>query len=186
MVTARKRLTLNQFLKLPEQEPALEFEEGRITQKVSPRAEHSGVQSGILRLFEEYCAPRRLARAFPELRFTLAGRSYVLDVSVYLWDHVLLDERGRVSSDPFPPPDIAIEIASPEQSVGVLIAKCHWYVENEVKAALLADPADDSVRYFLPGQPYQTCFGDDRIDLSWLLPGLGLTPREVFASLQMR
>lgn len=186
MVTARKPLTLNQFLKIPEQEPALEFEEGRITQKVSPRGQHSAVQSGILELFNRYGMPRRLARAFPELRFTFRQRSYVPDVAIYLWDRVLVDERGQVSSDPFPPPDIAIEIASPEQSIGVLIAKCQWYVDNEVKAALLADPADASLRYFRPGQPHQTCYGDERIDLGAILPGFELTARQVFASLEMR
>lgn len=186
MVTARKPLTLNQFLKIPEQEPALEFEEGRITQKVSPRGEHSTLQLGIAKQFDAYCLPRRLARAFTELRFTFAGRSYVPDVSVYLWDRVVLNERGEVSSDPFPPPDIAIEIASPEQSIGDLVVKCQWYVENEVKAALLADPADHALGCFLPGQPDRTLYGDERIDLSQVLPGFELSAREVFASLQMR
>jgi hypothetical protein len=30
-------LTLNQFLELPEEEPALEFEAGQVTQKMAPR-----------------------------------------------------------------------------------------------------------------------------------------------------
>jgi len=36
--------------KLPEREPPLEYEEGRITQKVSPKGKHSFVQGGLVDL----------------------------------------------------------------------------------------------------------------------------------------
>jgi hypothetical protein len=37
-------MTLVEFLALPEEEPALEFADGRVEQKVSPKGKHSGLQ----------------------------------------------------------------------------------------------------------------------------------------------
>ena len=48
MATTSKKLTLEHFLKLREKEPALEFEEGRMRQKVSPKGEHSVVQVALV------------------------------------------------------------------------------------------------------------------------------------------
>ena len=86
MATTSKKLTLEQFLTLPEEEAPLEYEEGRIIQKVSPKGEQSKLQPAFARLFDEFAEPSGLARAFTELGFTHGGRSYVPDVSVYLWD----------------------------------------------------------------------------------------------------
>ena len=63
-------------------------------------------------------------RAFTELRATFGGHSYVPDVSVYLWERVPLDARGRVANDFVEPPDV--EIVSPEQSVNALVRRCVW------------------------------------------------------------
>lgn len=37
MAVLNKRMTLDEFLALPEEEPALEYGEGVVTQKVSPK-----------------------------------------------------------------------------------------------------------------------------------------------------
>lgn len=44
MVVARQRVTPDQFLGLPKEEPALECEDGATTRKVSPRGKHSARQ----------------------------------------------------------------------------------------------------------------------------------------------
>src|SRR5205823_5058350 len=44
MAIARRRMTLEQFLALDEQEPALEYVDGVVTQKLSPKFRHGLVQ----------------------------------------------------------------------------------------------------------------------------------------------
>lgn len=44
MAVARPRPTLEEFLKFPELDPPLEFEEGRVTQKVSPNLYHGKLE----------------------------------------------------------------------------------------------------------------------------------------------
>lgn len=83
MVTARQRLTLEEFLRLPEEKPALEYFQGRVTQKVSPKGRHSALQAAAVSFVNSVARPGRIAFAFPELRATWAGASLVPDVAVY-------------------------------------------------------------------------------------------------------
>lgn len=184
MATISKRMTLEQFLKLPEEKPALEYEEGRITQKVSPKGKHSVLQFKVADAVNRVAGPAKLALAFPELRFTYEGRSYVPDVSVYRHDRIPRDPDGEVVDDFFIPPDIAIEILSPSQNLSALIRKCLWYTSNGVAAALLVSRPDRSVRLFLPRQEPQVLRAQDPIDLGDLLPGFHLTVDQLFESLK--
>jgi hypothetical protein len=58
---------LEQFLRLPETRPALEFEYGRITPEGEPTAEHRVLQKHLLNLFHAL----GVGRACPELRIVM-------------------------------------------------------------------------------------------------------------------
>lgn len=81
------------------------------------------------------------------------------------------------------PPDIAIEVVSPGQSVIALIRKCLKYLDMGTAVAILADPEDEAVLIFRPDQPMRVLQSDDHIDLDDLLPGFDLTPRRLFDSI---
>lgn len=184
MAVLHRKLTLEEFLKLPEEEPALEFAEGMVTQKVAPKGHHSALQYAVCEVFNQFAQPRKLARAFPELRFTFAGRSYVPDAAVYRWDRVPVDSTGRLVNDFLEPPDLAVEIVSPEQSVTALVRKCLWYVANGVRIALLVDSDDESVLVFHPDRVPVARRGLDQIDVGDVLSGLELTVQDLFESLR--
>lgn len=128
MVVARtqpkQRLTLEEFLALPEEKPALEYLDGVVTQKVSPERGHSEFQYVIPERINTFAYPRKLAFAFPELRTTLGGASFVPDVAVYRWDRIPRTRTARGTIDVSTPPDIAIEIASPGQGCRALLDRC--------------------------------------------------------------
>jgi Uma2 family endonuclease len=178
-------MTLKEFLALPEEEPALEYEEGVARQKVSPKGRHSALQAALVERINHFAKPRRLAYAFPELRATFAGRSYVPDVAVYRWERIPSRPDGTVADDILTPPDLAVEIASPEQRLAGLIRRCLWYVQHGVQIALLVDPDDESVLLFRPGVEAQAFHGEELIDLADLLPGCRFTARELFAALRI-
>jgi len=54
--TPSKALTLDEFLKLPETQPASEFVEGRIIQKPIPQGKHSTVQLDLGADINQYWA----------------------------------------------------------------------------------------------------------------------------------
>jgi Uma2 family endonuclease len=185
MAVAQTHMTLEKFLQLPEEKPALEFEDGMVSQKVSPKGKHSSLQYDFAEYINRQTVQRRLAKAYPELRASFSGRSYMPDVAVYRWDRIPRDEDGRVADDFFDAPDIAVEIVSPEQGVNALVRKCVWYVDHGVKIAILADPSDDSVVLFRPGKAPEALSGDDRIAFDEVLADFALTVRELFDSLYL-
>jgi Uma2 family endonuclease len=179
------RMTLEAFLRLRERKPALEFEDGEVTQKVSPKGRHSTLQEASSRSINEFAIPLQLARAFTELRTTFGGRSYVPDVAVFRWERVPTTTTGEVADDFLLPPDIAIEIVSPGQSVTRLRKRCRWYVEHGVRIALLIVPSKRLVYRFGHRGDDVLLTDDDRIDLDDVLPGFRLTVNGLFAALRM-
>ena len=189
MAIVGQRLTLEEFLALPEEKPAVEYIDGEVIQKVSPRIRHSRLQLVGSALFTGYGYPRRLADAFPELRVTFAGRSSVPDVAVFVWDRIPSDEHGDLPDDVTIPPDIGVEIVSPDQSVSKLVEHCRWYVANGVRVALPWNPGAARgrwVRAFRPNAESGHLQGADRVELGDVIPGFSFVVDELFAHLRSR
>lgn len=183
-VPQQRQLTLQKFLKLPEEKPALEYVHGVVTQKVPPKAHHSVLQYALSELVNTSCRPLRIAYAFPELRTTFAGASVVPDVAVFTWERIARDARGQLVNDVFEPPDIAIEIVSPGQRIAQQVEHCAWYVGNGVRIALMVNPRDSSVTVFRPDEPPVVLRGAAAIDVVDVLPGFELTVDTLFAALK--
>jgi Uma2 family endonuclease len=83
---------------LPETEPASEYIDGQIIQKPMPQGKHSIIQGEMVSTVNLTVKPKRIARAFPELRCTFGGRSIVPDVSVFTWQRIPRDENGEVAN----------------------------------------------------------------------------------------
>jgi Uma2 family endonuclease len=185
MVVARPVETLKQFLRRPEEKPALVYRDGAVTQKVAPKGVHSWLQSTLCRIIAEVVQPGRLAAVFTELRATFAGSSTVPDLSVFLWERVQVDGRGRIVEDFTIAPDITIEIISPGQTLKDLRELCQWYVDHGVGLALLVNPRNETIERFQPGGTPRRLLGDDPIDLAPVLPAFPLTVRGLFEPLYL-
>jgi Uma2 family endonuclease len=188
MAVAYSGLTLEQFLELPEEKPALEYFRGRVTRKMSPNAHHGRLQAFAVRVFEDLATPTGTAVAFVETRETYrdADASFVPDVSIFHVDRVPIDERGEVVLNLWVAPDIAVEILSPGQTIGSQIDRCRWYVENGVRAAVFVNPRTRTARVFRPGWESDLLRGADRIELTDVIPGVSLPVDELFAGLRIR
>jgi Uma2 family endonuclease len=184
--TERRRMTLEEFLALPDEKPALEFEpDGTVTQKMSPKGRHSTLQGFFLDVIGRFAMPRRLAVAYAELRSVYGGAAFVPDVSVYRWERIPRLADGRVADDFTEPPDIAIEIVSPGQRVNALVRRCVWYIDHGVHLALVVDADDESVLIFRRGQQPQVAREHDAVDLTDVLPGFDLSAEQIFAALRL-
>jgi Uma2 family endonuclease len=53
MAIAQRRLTLEELLALPEEEPALEYYDGTVTQKVSPQGQHTVLAQKCVTFLEQ-------------------------------------------------------------------------------------------------------------------------------------
>ena len=187
MAITRQGLTLEDFLRLPEEKPALEYEaDGTVTQKVAPQGKHSRIQGRLSAWLYDRAELRELAMAFPELRTTYSGASHVPDVAVYRWERIPRDTNGEVPDVVRLPPDVAIEIRSPDQSRSRLMRRCEWYVDHGVELALLIEPQHEMVRVFRPGAAPALLQAGDQIDFGPILPGLQLGVDDLFGWLRMR
>jgi Uma2 family endonuclease len=183
-----EQLTLDEFLRLPEEKPALEYERGVITQKMAPLGWHGLLQGDLYFRFRTHGGPVRRLKAMPETRvtWTAEGKSYVPDVIAYRLERVPLDPHGLVTNHVTLPPDIAVEIWSPGQVLGDQIDRCRWYVAHDVPVALLVHPERRRAWTFRPGAERGPLTGTDLIDLSDVSQGLAFTVEELFEELQGR
>jgi Uma2 family endonuclease len=183
MAVAREQMTLEQFLSLPEERPALEYIDGEVVQKVPPNTPHSALQYDFCALVNTYARPRRLAWAFPEHRTTYAGRSTVPDVTVYTWDRVPRDASGRLAERNFVVPDIAVEIRSPGQSFQDSLIRCLWYVANGTRVSIAVEPLDLLVAAFRPAAEPVVFQNAGLLDLTDVISGFSLDVGELLAPL---
>lgn len=181
-----QRLTLDEFLALPAEEPALELEpDGTVVQKASPQGRHSRLQLVLCERINQFAEARRLALAFPELRVVFGGAAYVPDVSVFASERIPRTAEGEVGNVFGEPPDVAVVIVSPEQSTNAMVRRCLWYVDNGVDAALLLDPADRSVVRFVQDQTARVLRGDEHIQFGTDRPGFAISVAELFGALRL-
>ena len=184
MTIATVRLTLEDFLQLPETKPASEYIEGEIIQKPMPKAKHSRLQLRTCNEINQVTETLKIAYAFPELRCTFDGRSIVPDIAVLLWEQIEFDESGEPVNDVLIAPYWAIEILSPQQSSNRVTKKIIHCLKQGCQLGLLLDPEDRSILAFLPNQQPQFCEGGDRVPVPENIP-LNLTAEQVFGWLKM-
>ncbi|BAZ08674.1 hypothetical protein NIES4071_04790 [Calothrix sp. NIES-4071] len=116
MTAIAKPITLDEFLQLPETEPASIYIDGQIYQKPMPQGEHSLLQAELCETINRIAKPQKIALALPELRCTFGGATIVPDVAVFRWERIPRTESGRIANRFENHPDWAIEILSPDQN----------------------------------------------------------------------
>lgn len=150
--TPAKAFTLNEFLKLPETEPASEYINGQIIQKPMPQGEHSAIQTELASAINSVVKPPKSARAFSELRCTFGDRSIVPDVSVFLWNRIPRKDDGGVANVFSIAPDWVVEILSPDQSQTRVTKNLLHCLQFGTQMGWLIDPEERSVFVYLPDQ----------------------------------
>ena len=140
-----KTLTLGEFLELPETKPASEYIEGQIVQKPMPQGKHSAIQGEFVPAINRVVKPKRIARAFPELRCTFGDRSIVPDIVVFVWNRIPRDENGEVSHTFSAAPDWAIEILSLAQSQTRVTKNILHCLKHGTQMGWLIDPDERTV-----------------------------------------
>ncbi|MBA2449686.1 MAG: Uma2 family endonuclease [Chloroflexi bacterium] len=180
-----QRMTLDAFLKLPEEKPYLELWDGVVVQKAWAGPRHGALQPELTSRINQFAEPRRLALAFLELTTVFGGSALTPDVTVYRWDRVPRDADGWMLDEYGGVPDVAAEITSPEQGANYPLRRCLWYLEHGVPLVLQVDPDDDSVVDFRPDTAPRVLRGADRINLDTLLPGFELTVQDLFDALRL-
>jgi Uma2 family endonuclease len=143
--TLVKSLTLVEFLKLPETEPASEYIDGKIIQKPMPQGKHSSIQTEMATTINAGLRSNRVARAFTELRCNFGGRSIIPDVAVFTWPRISRDENGEIANVFQVAPDWTIEILSPDQNQTKVTKNILHCLDHDTEMGWLIDPAEKTI-----------------------------------------
>ena len=163
VTTPSKPTSLEEFLALPETKPASEYIDGKIIQKPMPKGKHSTIQTELSSAINVALKPRKVARAFSELRCTFGGRSTVPDVAVFAWDRIPRDDNGEIANSFQAAPDWIIEILSPEQSQTRVTKNIFHCLDHGTQLGWLIDPQEQSVLVYFQGQKF--AFFEDANDV---------------------
>ena len=182
-----RSLTLDEFLLEPEEQPALEYERGVITQKMSPMGKHGTLEGELYFRFRMHQYPRVAVRSLIETRVTwpAEGISYIPDVIAYRVERVPQDADREIPDRLIVPPDVAVEIPSPGQGLDDQMDRCRWYVAHGVSVSLLAHPGRRAVWVFRSDAEIGPLTGDAVVDLNPEIPGFSFIVSELFDALQV-
>ena len=182
-MAATSRLTLDEFLRLEETEPASEYACGEAFQKPMPNRPHSAIQLFLGAMLFPFLSQTKLGRAFTEFRciFGPPGRerTYVPDLTYVA--------RERLTADLYlqGPPDLAIEILSPDQHMAHFLDKIQFYLLYGVRLVWVIDPATATVTVQVPGQEARILSSGDMLDGGEVLPGFSVAVDAIFAQTQV-
>jgi Uma2 family endonuclease len=140
MAVATRRMTIDEFLALPEEKPYREFVRGEVIEKTMPGPDHSALVIETIGQLGDFLKANRIVRVDTELRHAERGdedRVYLPDVSVTLKSRFpAAQHRGAIEVHP----DIAIEVLSPDDGATVVLDKVQFYLRSGVTIAWVIDP----------------------------------------------
>ena len=177
--TPTKRLTLEEFLKLPEGDITYELVDGEAIPKMSPKRFHSRLAVTFCLLLENWSKNKGEVGLEWAVTLKRNGENWVpVPDLLYISYDKLPRERFEDEACPFPP-ELVIEIISPGQSFGDLSEKATDYLKAGVARVWIVDSQAKSITIFYPSAPPQTKRGKDSLKDN-VLPELEITVEQVF------
>lgn len=183
-IQSPSKISLEEFLLLPETKPASEYVDGQISQKAMPQGKHSTLQIKFSSAINQVGQPQKLAYAFPELRCTFGGCAVVPDIAVFDLSMIPIDANGEIENIFTIAPDWIIEILSPAESSTRAIDKILFCIENKTKLGWLVDPEEKLVLVFKPQQQPEAKEGEDILPVLDVLSGLQMSADDLFGLLR--
>jgi Uma2 family endonuclease len=179
------KLSLAEFLQLPETKPANEYIDEKIYKKPMPKGKHSAIQTFLAPAINQVGIPKKAVRAFTELRCTFGGRSIIPDITVFSWQRIPLDANGEIENTFEIAPDWAIEILSPEQSPTRVIDKILFCLNHGTELGWLIDPQERLIIIFKPEHQPEIREGKENLPILGLLEDWQISVQDVFSCLTL-
>jgi len=181
-MAVKSRVTLDEFLLMEDQKPALEYACGEVFQKSMPNRKHSKIQIFLGVVLFQFLAKARIGEALTEFRCVFGPRgrerAFVPDLVYVANEHVTAEDYLRIA------PDLAVEILSPGQNVARLLDKTQFYLLHGVRLVWMIDPEAATIAVLSPTEESRSLFGGDTLDGGDVLPGFSVAVDDIFAQLR--
>ncbi|OAI44487.1 hypothetical protein AYO38_02160 [bacterium SCGC AG-212-C10] len=172
-----QRMSVEQYLALPEEKPYLEYVDGVVIQKAMPNKKHMILAGELIFEFVLYSREHG-GTCGPEGRTRLATERFRLPDVAY-WALAKPLEDGKLLL----PPTLAVEIRSPDETRRHQRDKCRMYREHGVEVCWLFDPEARTVERFEGDADAEPVTG---VLQSSHLPGFSLALAELWSRLDDR
>lgn len=177
------KISLAEFLQLPETKPASEYINGQVYQKPMPQGQHSILQAILVTTINQTATPSKIGYALPELRCTFGGATIVPDVAFFEWSRIPLLSNGKIANKFEIFPDWTIEILSPQQSPSRVIRKISFCLSHGTKLGWFVDADDEAITIFQPGRLPEVKEGQDILPVLDAFPDWQLSVADLFGRL---
>lgn len=181
LLEADNQLTLQEFLNLSPEEGDITYEliDGQAIPKMSPKFFHAKLTHAILNLVEEWCQGNGVVCPEWAVLLTKQGKDWIPVPDIVYISHERLPPDWNEDEACPVPPDLVIEIISPGQTFGQIMAKAKHYLDANVLRMWVLDSKARSMTVFYPDAAPKTYVGDELIADS-LFPGWEFTAEQVF------
>ena len=178
-VDIRQKITLEEFLSLPESDESFELIDGEIVVKMSPKFFHSSLTTVFWVELSGWCDGLGRVRVEWSVVLKRKGQDWVPvpDLLYVSYDRL---SKDWCEDAPCPVlPELVIEIVSPDQTFNLLSRKALDYLSAGVDRVWVVFPPMRSVTVFFADRPPETYRGD-RLITDELFPDLSVTSEQFF------
>ena len=179
MVTATSSMTADELLAMPDDGFRYELVRGELRKMPPPGYDHELFGGNIYFSMRLHVQANRLGRVSSANGFLLAS------------DHVrapdvgfVLAERARepgATPGYFPgPPDVAVEVISPNDRYGDVEEKVEDWLAAGTLAVIVVNPRNHTVRIHRPGMDANQLSDDEVLEIPEVIPGWRMPVREIF------
>ena len=179
MATTAK-LTVEEFLALPDTKPGSELVNGEIVQKSMPNLAHMIIQHLLSLIVGLYLRQNPIGVAGPEGRCIVGPpggeRPLLPDFLFVAREHLAgIELHGPLKGAP----DLAVEILSPDDRMTDVMDKLRFYLMHGVRLVWLIDPENRTVTVMTSVSEARILSADDTLDGGDVLPGFRCAVGEI-------
>ncbi len=179
MYGSTRLVTAEEFERMPQFRG--ELVEGRLVEMSLPNFDHGAVVVRFASLLHAHARLKALGAIVVETGFKLASNPDTVrgpDIAVVRQERVTnIRRRGFVDG----PPDLAIEVLSPDDRAGDIRKKIDEYLTRGTSVVVIVDPEERVITVHRLRRPAMRLTDPDEVvDLGEVLPGLGCALKEIF------
>lgn len=182
MATQVRTMTADELLALPEDGIRRELVAGELREMSPVGEEHAYVCQNINRSLDSHVFAHRLGRVYPEYGYVLeSDPDTVRAPDISFVSTATLSARAPGAGFRRGIPDLAIEVASPTDRPGDVLAKVREYLAAGTPMVVVVDPDDESVAVYRVGRDPLKLGKNDVLKGDDVVPGWVLPVRDIFA-----
>lgn len=178
---AHNRMTAEQFLARSGELGRCELIEGELIQMSPAGGEHGLIGMRLVRRVDRFIADHALG----ELTLAETGFRLGQDEDTVRAPDIAFIARDRVEQAKTPgfipiAPDLAIEVNSPNDVIGEVVAKVQWWLEHGTRAVWVVDPRSQTVTTYHPDGSARVVHRSETLTGGEVLPGFELPLTQLF------